>query len=92
VPQKKYQVEDLQKKMKKSRSKIAQFLTETLKEQELEQQQSNRKLFTDSYKYIFECQQEGHITSLLLVYTAKNELQLQKQLKNLETAYSWLHG
>jgi hypothetical protein len=62
MPQKKYQIEDLQKNMKKSKSKIAQFLAESLKEQELEQQQANRKLFTDSYKYIFECQLEGQIT------------------------------
>jgi mRNA-degrading endonuclease YafQ of YafQ-DinJ toxin-antitoxin module len=74
VPQKKYQVEDLQKIMKKSKSKIVQFLTETLKERELEQQQTSHKLFTDSYKYIFKCQLEGQIKkyiSLPLVYTAK---------------------
>jgi len=71
MPQNKYQIEDLQKKIKKSRNKIAQFLAESLKEQELEQQQANRQLFTDSYKYIFECQLAGQITYLPLVYTAK---------------------
>jgi predicted extracellular nuclease len=56
MPQKKYKVEDLQKKMNKSRSKIAQFLAEFLKEQELEHKQVKQKVYRDSSKYLFECQ------------------------------------
>jgi hypothetical protein len=70
-----YQIEMLRKvyeKINTTVTKIVQFVLESLKEQELELRQTNHKLFRDGYKYIFECQLAGQITSLLLVYTAKS--------------------
>jgi hypothetical protein len=58
-PQKKFQVEDLQKKMNKPRGKILQFIAESLKEKVLEDQQATYKVLKDSSKYIVECQQTG---------------------------------
>jgi len=55
----KYKVEDMQKKMNKSRGKIVQFLAESLNEQALGQNQNTYELLVDSNKYMVECQQTG---------------------------------
>jgi hypothetical protein len=67
LPRNNYQVEDLQKKMKKTRGKIAQFLAESLNEQVLEQQQANYELFRDGSIYIAKCQNTGQVNTHVLL-------------------------